>query len=229
MPGRSSHNGAEVPADSGTAPDERELRADARINRERILAAARAAFAAHGIDVPVAAIARRAGVGVATLYRRFPTRDALVAAAFAEQLEECAGILDEALDDADAWRALCRVLEKVCAMQAVDRGFTAAFLSRFPDDAAFERRRLRAQQSLADLVERAKATGRLRADFDPGDITLLLLANSGVAGQEPEVAASASRRLVGYLLQSLRAETAAPLPAPALLSLDDLRLAAHHG
>ncbi|MEV0580677.1 helix-turn-helix domain-containing protein [Streptomyces sp. NPDC050392] len=195
------------------------LRADARHNRDRILDAAREAYAAHGIDVPVTTIARRAGVGVATLYRRFPTRAALITEAFAEQLALCVAALDDALDDPDPWRGFCTLVEKVCAMQATDRGFTAAFLSRFPDAVDFDGERARAEAGIARLVRRAQDAGRLRADFAPSDVTLLLLANCGVTEGSPEVSAAASRRLVGYLLQSFRADRTTPLPPPAPLEL----------
>ncbi|MFF1926296.1 TetR/AcrR family transcriptional regulator [Streptomyces sp. NPDC058221] len=211
------------PAKAGATPSvvpPAGLRADARHNRERILEAAREAYAAHGIDVPVTTIARRAGVGVATLYRRFPTRTALITEAFSEQLDSCVSALDDALLDPDPWRGLCTLIEKVCAMQATDRGFTAAFLSRFPDAVDFEDRRTHAEEGIARLVRRAQDSGQLRADFAPSDITLLLVANCGVAGASPEVAAAASRRLTGYLLQSFRAGSAAPLPPPAPLELN---------
>ncbi|MDQ3787939.1 MAG: TetR/AcrR family transcriptional regulator, partial [Actinomycetota bacterium] len=102
------------------------LRADARLNRDRILDAARQAFAARGLDVPMAAIARRAGVGVATLYRRFPTREALITAVFGDQLTHCLSVVDDALADPDPWRGFCSAIERVCAMQVADRGFSAA-------------------------------------------------------------------------------------------------------
>ncbi|MFE9725424.1 TetR/AcrR family transcriptional regulator [Streptomyces sp. NPDC005794] len=195
------------------------LRADAQENRDRILRAAREAFAAQGIDVPVAAIARRAGVGVATLYRRFPTRDSLVTEAFAEELSHCVSVLDDALADPDPWRGFCTVIEKVCLMQAADRGFTQAFLTEFPDQADFARERSRAEENLALLVRRAKDAGGLRQDFEPSDVTLLLLANCGVTVGSGEDAATASRRLAAYLLQAFRAETATALPPPARLDL----------
>nr|WP_181396836.1 TetR/AcrR family transcriptional regulator [Streptomyces sp. FT05W] len=198
------------------------LRSDARENRERILAAAREAYALHGIDVPMAAIARRAKVGVATLYRRFPTRATLVTEAFSEQLAHCVAVLDEGLEDPDPWRGFCSVVEKVCMMQAAERGFTEAFLSRFPDHAGFAEERSRAEEGLALLIRRAKDCGRLRQDFDVHDITLLMLANCGAATGAGDDGPAASRRLVGYLLQSFRAETAAPLPPPAPLGLDRL-------
>ncbi|MFD5038282.1 TetR/AcrR family transcriptional regulator [Streptomyces sp. NPDC058378] len=209
-----------MPAQTSHKPPRDGLRADARENRGRILKAAREAFAAQGIDVPVAAIARRAGVGVATLYRRFPTRDALVTEAFAEELGHCVSVLDEGLADPDPWRGFCTVIERVCLMQAVDRGFTQAFLTEFPGQADFARERARAEEGLALLVRRAKDAGGLRQDFEPSDITLLLLANCGVTTGADEEAATASRRLAAYLLHAFRADGAAPLPPPAQLGLD---------
>lgn len=80
------------------------LRSDAQDNRDRILAVAREAFAAEGLDVPMRALARRAGVGPATLYRRFPTKEALVVEVFAEQMAACTAAVDAGLADPDPWR-----------------------------------------------------------------------------------------------------------------------------
>ncbi|MET9552535.1 helix-turn-helix domain-containing protein [Streptomyces sp. NPDC006645] len=209
-------------AATATADDATTLRADAQHNRDRILEVAREAFTTQGTDVPLTTIARRAGVGPATLYRRFPTRASLVSEAFAEQLSLCASVLDDALADPDPWHGLCTVIEKVCAMQATDRGFTAAFFAEFPDTVDYQRERARAEDILGELVRRAKATGQLRADFDPADITLLLLANSGVVGESRQISQAASRRLVAYLLQSFGPDHAEPLPPPAPLGLHRL-------
>ena len=103
------------------------LRSDARDNRERILDAARAVFAAEGLDVPMREIARRAGVGPATLYRRFPTKEMLATEAFTDQMRACQAIVDEGLADPDPWHGFCLVIEKICELHARDRGFTAAF------------------------------------------------------------------------------------------------------
>ena len=146
------------------------LRADARRNRGRILVAARAVFAEHGIDAPMAAVARRAGVGVATLYRRFPTRDALVRAAFALLMETCARALTEGLSDPDAWRGFQRLVETVCELQRQEQGFPAAFVAAFPHSMTeHARARGRVERDLATLVRRAQAAGALRADFHPSD------------------------------------------------------------
>lgn len=198
------------------------LRADARHNRHRILEAARDLFAVRGLDVPMTAIARRADVGVATLYRRFPTRASLITEVFTEQLTTCTAVIDEALEDADPWRGFCTVIAKVCAMHVVDRGFTAAFLTEFPDATDFERERLRAERGFAALAQRAKDAGKLRADFDRTDLSLVLMANSGITAASTETALAASRRLVALLLRSLRTghpDPAEPLPPPAPLGL----------
>jgi AcrR family transcriptional regulator len=194
-----------------------QLRADARENRARVLAVARELFAERGLEVPMAAIARRAGVGVATLYRRFPTKEALVMEAFTEQFAVCRATIEEALADPDPWRGFRAVIEKVCLLQATDRGFTAAFVSSFPD--LHSEVREQTWHSFAALVQRAKDSGQLRADFSPHDLTLVLLANSGLSGVPVEMAVAASQRLVAYLLESFRAGTDA-LPPPVPLSLD---------
>ncbi|MCE7081729.1 TetR/AcrR family transcriptional regulator [Streptomyces sp. ST2-7A] len=203
------------------------LRADARRNRRRILSAARVVFAEHGIDAPMATVARRAGVGVATLYRRFPSREALVRAAFAQQMDTCARALTEALADPDPWRGFQRLFETVCELQREERGFPAAFVAAFPDGTR-EHARLReqAERDFMTLVRRARAAGALRADFHPSDFVVALLSHCGLVTALPGDRA-ASRRLVAYLLQSFRTEAAhGPLPAPSTLSLRGLPLAA---
>jgi AcrR family transcriptional regulator len=202
------------------------LRADARENRTRVLDAAREMFARRGIDVPMTTIARHAGVGVATLYRRFPTREALVTEVFTDELAACTSVVDDALADPDPWHGFSRMIEKVCTAQATDRGFTEAFLTAFPHAIDFERVRLRAEQGFAEVVRRAKASGKLRADFHPSDLTMVLLANCGATtGIDPATALTTSRRLVAHLLRAFRtgspgADT--PLPPPAPLGLDQL-------
>ncbi len=197
------------------------LRVDAAQNRARILDAAREVFAQRGIDVPMAAIARRAGVGIATVFRRFPTKQALVAEVFAEQLAARDALLDHALADPDPWHGFCCLLEEVRALQVRDRGFTQAVLASQPD-AAGETRRVRTEGVLAELVARAKAGGRLREDFSDRDIALVLLATSGVTATPPDVAEPVSRRLLAYLLQAFEARPSTgsrPLPPPPPVGL----------
>ncbi|WP_255429874.1 TetR/AcrR family transcriptional regulator [Streptomonospora sp. PA3] len=206
------------------------LRADARHNRNRILEVAAELLAERGIDVPMAAIARNAGVGVATLYRRFPTRQDLLREVFADGFAACEAAIDDALADSgpDPWDAFRTAVEQVCAVQAGDRGFNAAFVAAYFQEFGVGGELDRVMRGLAELTRRAKDAGRLRADFAPEDFTLLVMANSGISARSPEAARAASRRLVAYLLDAFRADRTAPsepLPPPAPLDLyDALRL-----
>jgi AcrR family transcriptional regulator len=194
--------------------EDQALRADAERNRERLLAAAREVFAEQGLQAPMTDVARRAGVGVATLFRRFPTRDDLIVATFAAKMTAYADAIDDALQDPDPWHGFCRYVERVCSMQAADRGFTDVLTRTFPTGKAFEAERNRAGRAFSELMEKAKATGRLRTDFAHQDLPLILMANAGVVAATAEAAPEAWRRLVGYLLQAFAAEAAEPLPEP---------------
>ncbi|GAB3477152.1 TetR/AcrR family transcriptional regulator [Nocardiopsis coralliicola] len=186
-------------------------RADAVRNRERILAAARAVFTERGIDAPMAAVARSAGLGTATLYRHFATRDALIVAAFEQQIRACTGVVDDALADPRPWHSFAAAVEKVAVMGAVDRGFSAAVLHAFPRAFDLEDLRTRTELGIERLIARAKAAGVLRADFDRTDLTLLFMAVDGVRGAAPGESAAGARRLASHLLRS-SATVAAPVP-----------------
>lgn len=180
------------------------LRSDARDNRERVLEAARAVFASDGLDVPMREIARRAGVGPATLYRRFPTKEQLVTEAFAEQLRACYAIVDEGLAEPDPWHALASVIERLCVLHARNRGFTAALTSAFPHAVNFTADRTRALASLAELVRRARDAGALRPDVGLDDVLLVLRANNGIHARTPEARIAASQRFATLALRGLR-------------------------
>jgi AcrR family transcriptional regulator len=192
----------------------RGLRADAERNRERVLHAAREVFAEQGLAASTNEIARRAGVGVATLFRRFPTRDALVGAVFADKMAAYTAAMDDALADPDPWHGFCGYIERICQMQADDRGFADLLTMTFPTAKALEEERNRAARALTELLERAKTTGRLRRDFAHQDVPLILMANAGVVTATRDAAPDAWRRLIGYLIQSFAAQAARPLPEP---------------
>lgn len=200
------------------------LRADARRNRDRILDVARTLFADRGLDVPMAAVARRAGVGVATLYRRFPTKEALVTEVFADEFVRCVAVVDDALADPDPWRGFRDVVETLCAMQAADRGFCTAFTTAFPDAIDIGRERDRALAGLGELVRRAQEAGLLRGDVTVDDLVLLLLANRGLVTDSADEARAASKRLVGVVLDALRADRSRPEPLPPPVAVDLHRL-----
>ncbi len=196
------------------------LRSDARDNRERILAVARLAFATDGLDVPIREIARRAQVGVATVYRRFPTKEALLAEAFTEQLATCSAVVEEGLAAADPWRGFCLVIEKLFEAHALDRGFSRAFTSQLPEVAGFTADRDRTLRLLVALVRRAKKAGELRADFVVEDIVMALMANEGIRVESAEQRVAASRRFAALMIQSFQANpVAAKLPPAVRLPL----------
>lgn len=197
-----------------------ELRSDARDNRDRILQVARATFAEEGLGVSMREVARRAGVGPATLYRRFPTKEALVTEAFAEQMAVCGAIVESGLADPDPWHGLRTVIEEVCVMHALDHGFTAAFVTAFPRAVDFAQVRTQALRSLAELIQRAKDSGDLRRDFVLDDLVMLIMANSGIRATSREAAVAASRRFVALQLRSISARPAGgPLPPAVRLPL----------
>ncbi|MEU7655711.1 helix-turn-helix domain-containing protein [Micromonospora taraxaci] len=183
----------------------RNLRSDALDNRQRILEAARTTFATDGMDVPMREIARRAGVGPATLYRRFPTKQALATEAFAEQMDACHVIVDEGLADPDPWHGLCLVIEKLCELHARDRGYTTAFTTAFPHAVDLAAKREAALASLAELSRRAKSTGHLRSDFVLDDLILILMANGGLHATSTHARVAASRRFAALAIQAFRA------------------------
>jgi AcrR family transcriptional regulator len=192
------------------------LRVDAMDNRRRILDAALEAFETDGLTVSMREIARRAGVAPATLYRRFPTKELLATEAFSEQTRACLAIVEEGLADPDPWRGFCLVIEKICELHARNRDFTTAFLSTYPDavDVAAQRRTTLA--SVAELARRAKAAGRLRADFVLDDLILMVMAHRGIRAASPAARVAASRRFAALTIQAFRVDRdARPVTSPA--------------
>ncbi|MGW0808946.1 TetR/AcrR family transcriptional regulator [Nonomuraea sp. NPDC002799] len=190
------------------------LRKDAERNRERVLAAARQAYAEDGLEVSMAEVARRAGVGIATVFRRFPTREDLIDAVFADRMDAYLGAITTAAADPDPWRAFTGYIEAVCAMQAADRGFAAVLTMTFPTAKALEDKRGRAYEGFIELIDRAKAAGRLRPDFAAEDLVILLMANAGVVSATGQAAPGTWRRLVGYMIAAFAAPGAPPEPLP---------------
>jgi AcrR family transcriptional regulator len=206
--------GPDTPCPSRGASSRRALRVDAERNRQRLIVAAREIFAERGLDVPIEDIARHAGVGVATLYRRFPTRADLVAGAFGGKMAVYADAVTQALANPDPWAGFCGYIERVCAMQAEDRGFANVLCMTLPLDRQFEAERGRAYENFVVLVRRAQAAGGLRDDFVAEDLAILLMANAGVVAGTADAAPRAWRRFAAYMIQAFSARSAAPLPAP---------------
>ncbi|MGR4849220.1 TetR/AcrR family transcriptional regulator [Streptomyces violaceus] len=199
-------------AQQSDGPAAQPLRSDAERNRERIIAAARLVFARDGLNASMASVAREAGVGIATMFRRFPTKEELVAAVFSDRMDAYAEAVAVALEDPDPWHGFVGYIETACAMQAADYGFADVLTMTFPTAKALERRRDEAYASMVELIGRAKATGRLREDFDPSDLVLIHMANAGVVNATGEAAPDSWRRVVALLIQSLEAPARGPLP-----------------
>jgi AcrR family transcriptional regulator len=199
------------PAAPAVDPATSALRLDAGRNRERILDAAQQVFAEHGLDGSIAEIARRAGVGVATVYRRFPTRDDLIEGVFAQKLARCVSVMNEALADPDPWLGFRGCLEAICLMQAEDRGFSDLMIATVPRSIRMQADHDRATSLMREIVDRARASGRLRPDFRAEDVPMLLLANQGVLAAVPQ-RGDLWRRLVAYMLQAFECTDAGELP-----------------
>lgn len=187
------------------AHPEEALRSDAKRNRDRIVKAARLALAEQGLDVGVDEIARRAGVGMGTLYRRFPTKAALIQAIFEERLDELEPFAKRALAREDPWEGFVELLHAAIALQAEDQGFLQIVAQRIGPEALPPGGRERFFAPLAELLERAQAIGRVRADVTPADLTVLVRMASaaalpGIDRTRPEDWS----RYVGVLLDGLR-------------------------
>jgi AcrR family transcriptional regulator len=190
-----------------------QLRSDAERNRGRIVAAARRAYAAGGLSVSMAAVARQAGVGIATVFRHFPTREDLIAAVFADTMDTYLDAATTALEDPDPWHGFIGYVETVCTMQAADRGFADVLTMTFLTTNALADKRAEAYRRFTELIDRAKASGELRPDFSPVDLVILLLANAGVIAATADVMPDAWRRLVGYMLQAFAVHASETMPA----------------
>ena len=198
----------------------RKPRSDARHNRAHILSVARRTFAVDGLDVTMREIARRSELGVATLYRHFPTREDLINAAFAEQVSDCLETVRKAADDPDAWRGVCTVVWEVCSRQTQDRGFNAALLGSTQMGGVFAPERAENARALARLIERAHREEAVRPDLTLEDFQLVLIATAARRGSalDTERAPIEAHRLAALLLQGMRAQPAAalePLPTTA--------------
>jgi len=200
-------------SDCGSAAGPRRLRADAERNRAAIVAAAQHVFAEHGLEAPLEEIAQRAGVGIATLYRRFPAREQLVAAALIDKVTQYAQAAAEAGAATDPWAGFVRYVQRICELQAEDRGFGDLLSMTLASDERIEQLRATANAQVVRLVERAKDAGKLRDDFVGEDLLVLLIASAAVGQATQAVAPDTWRRFVALVLDAFARRDGAPLPA----------------
>jgi AcrR family transcriptional regulator len=196
---------------------ERAQRADARRNRQRIVSAARRCMASRGLDAQMEEIARRAGVGVGTVYRHFPTKDELVDALAGERFERLRELALEALADDDPWRSFERFIREAAQIQTEDRALSEVLVSR-PDTMS------RAAQSVGMLdltdqvLKRAQKAGVVRKDADARDIPMIMCALAGTV-RNPH---ADTDRYIGIVLDGLRAPGGKQSRLPPTVRADEL-------
>ncbi len=193
--------GTGTSAGSGTVP-ERPLRADARRNYEQIVAAAREALREHGAAASLEDIARRAGVGIGTLYRRFPTRLALLEAVYREDVDGLRTHTDELMQDDDAWAAVEAWVRHFLDYASTKRALFAELVDAIGRDSELLTYSRSVITGTAEQVlQRAREAGVVRPDVEPADLTRLIGGCSMMGPVEPDQA----DRVVGIVLAGIRA------------------------
>jgi len=154
----------------------RKPRADAVRNRERVLAAAKAVFSTGGADASLEAVARRAGVGIGTLYRHFPTREALFEAVYRREVEQLSELAEQLKNEADPVDALRKWLRSNVEFVATKKGMMAALaLAAYGSSELFTFSFDRLTKAVGALLQRAVAAGKIRSDIGPEDVLRALV------------------------------------------------------
>jgi AcrR family transcriptional regulator len=197
---------------------ERPLRRDAERNRQRILQAAAEVFTQRGLDATLDDVARQAGVGVGTVYRRFPDKETLVAELFQDRIDAVVAVVEEACAAPDPWRALLSFLEYAAASMAGDLGLRQLmmFATHGKDRVAYAREQMR--PAVSKLVERARAAGALRPDFDATDVPLIAYMLASVSEYAGPVQPDVWRRYLALIVDGMlpSRDGTSDLPVPAL-------------
>jgi AcrR family transcriptional regulator len=192
------------------------LRRDAERNRQRILEAARQGFADRGLGITLDEIARLAGVGVGTVYRRFPNKELLIDALFEERIGEIVAQAREAVKEQDAWTGLSRFLEDAVGRLAADRGLRELVIGSTYAPERIVHARSRIKPLVDDMVARAQAQGTLREDVGASDFPLLLMMLDAVVDTTRDIDPQTWRRALGIVLDGLKAPGTTPLPGTPL-------------
>ena len=196
----------------------RPLRADAERNRQRILRAAAEVFTERGLQATLDDVAECAGVGVATVYRRFPDKEALVEALFTERLDTLAGFAEQALAEPDPWVGLVTFLEQAASVIARDRGMRQILMfAKYGRDRVANARSCM-QPLVTRIIQRAQDSGDVRSDLQPTDIPLIEFMLASAAEYAGQVRPEIWRRYLALILDALRPRraTATDLAEPAL-------------
>ncbi|MGP3957551.1 TetR/AcrR family transcriptional regulator [Nonomuraea sp. 3N208] len=193
------------------------LRRDAQRNRDLLVAAARDLFATRGLDVALDEIARTAGVSNGTLYNHFPSRNDLIDTVFADRAATVVRIAEHALSMADPWAGLVHFLERVCELQAADRGYNDLVSRRVPQVTPPPLENLaRGYELMQRIVTRAREAGVLREDCTLEDMAFVTWGIARTVEATAAVRPEAWRRHLGLILDGFRASAAHPLPEPPM-------------
>lgn len=188
------------------------LRADAARNRELIIAAAAGVFAERGLDASTADIAQRAGVGEATLFRRFPCKDDLIDAIIETRMEEVVGLANAAAEDPDPAAALERFMQDVVKSFSRDQGFFEAAGNRCFTDPRLAELRGRSLAAMGRLLKRAQEAGAVRRDLSASDLSLLIGSAAYAMGVPlPGLREDLWKRYLRIILDGMRPEGATKL------------------
>ena len=189
---------------------ERPLRADARRNRLKILDAAALVFARRGLNATLDDVAEAAGVGVATVYRRFADKDALIGALFDNAIDEIANLASSAPNHGDSWQALVWFLEEALQRQCANRGLREVVVGSFYGVDRIETAKCRITPAIAALVRRAQDDGFLRADVVEADISVMEMMISFIGNLTASVAPDLWRRYLRIMLDGLMVSRSEP-------------------
>jgi len=192
------------------------LRQDAERNRKLLVEAATEVFSEQGLDASLIEVARRAGVGNATLYRRFPTRADLHAAVYAEAQETFHQFGQQSLLLDDGWTALASYLERCCEFTSTNRAFADLMMTSAPGTHSPVDGWERAEETLRELVQRAHRDGVLHRDISYEDVLIALYSVQLMIPAAAAIAPQAWRRQLALTLNGLRSDAPAALPTPAL-------------
>lgn len=195
-----------------STPTEVRERADAARNRRRILDAARTVYARQGLGVGVDVVAREAGVGVGTLYRRFPCKQDLLRAIVEDRIEQLVARIDEAAAIDDPWGAFVAAAEEFAAAVAEDRAFFEAVQAIEPDTAFAVRERT--LKAIAPILRRAQKAGVVRDDLVIEDVPPLCAVAAKLPAWRLEQQPQLWRRYLAVVLDGTRPAAAHPLPHP---------------
>ena len=207
------------------SPGEQTLRRDAERNRRRIIEAARELCATRGLEATLNEVAHHANLGVGTVYRRFPTKEALFEAIFEDGVDQLVALAETALEAENSWDGFAWFVQQMTELTATDRGLREVAFSRACCGGRVDAGRTRLEPVVTKLVERAQRDSYLRPEIRSTDVPLLGLMAGAVSEYSDGLSADLWRRYVAILLQGMRCQPGLDrLPVDALTS-DELQAA----